>query len=176
MHSTIEIIAKNSPHLSWMKENTIFLTRHGSKAYNTHIETSDDDFKGVCVAPFNIVASFHKNFEQAELKDPNPDTVIYELKKFIKLATDCNPSIIEVLFTDPSDHFVCTDVGQKLLDKKDLFLSKRARYSFSGYAISQLKRIKLHRRYLLNPPTAYPTRKEMGLPERTLIPKDKLEA
>jgi hypothetical protein len=46
----------------------------------------------------------------------------------------------------------------------------------SGYAHSQLHRIKLHRGYLLNPPQGYPTRLEMGLPEQTLIPQDQLSA
>ena len=154
----LDIITTKSPHLSWMKDNTIFITRHGSKAYNTHIETSDDDYKGVSIMPFSLLASFHKKFEQAELKAPDPDTVIYELRKFCQLASQCNPSIIEVLFTDPSDHILLTDVGSMLVEQRNIFLSKRARFSFSGYAISQLKRIKLHRGYLLNPPKQYPTR------------------
>jgi hypothetical protein len=39
-----------------------------------------------------------------------------------------------------------------------------------------MKRILTHRGYLLNPITEQPTRKEFGLPERTVIPADQLAA
>lgn len=170
----IEKIIKQSPHLSWMKDNVLFLSLHGSKAYGTDNENSDEDFKGICIPDKSYYLGSQNRFEQAELKDP--DTVIYELRKFFNLASACNPNIIELLFTDPADHVLVTPAGQRILDNKDKFLSKRVRYTFFGYAISQLKRIKLHRRWLLNPAKAPPTRKEMGLPEQTLIPQDQLMA
>ena len=63
-----------------------------------------------------------------------------------------------------------------IIDNRDKFLSKRIRFSFAGYGYSQLKRLELHRNYLLNPPKSYPTRKELGLPNQTLIPADQLMA
>src|SRR6185312_2002206 len=67
-------------------------------------------------------------------------------------------------------------VGDALLDERATLLSTKCRHTFSGYAVSQLKRIKLHRRYLLDPPKAPPTRGEFGLPDRTLIPADQIAA
>jgi predicted nucleotidyltransferase len=66
--------------------------------------------------------------------------------------------------------------GERLLAIADRFLSKKARHTFSGYATAQLKRIKTHRRWILHPPAAPPTRAEHGLPERTVIPQDQLQA
>jgi len=162
-------------NLTWLQERTILLTRHGSHAYGTNIATSDEDFKGVCVPPREYLHGFMHVFEQAEGKDP--DLVVYDIRKFMRLAADCNPSIIEILWTSSEDWLhVEKFVGDALLDERATLLSTKCRHTFSGYAVSQLKRIKLHRRYLLDPPKAPPTRGEFGLPDRTLIPADQIAA
>jgi len=152
-------------NLTWLPERTIFLTRHGSQAYGTSTPTSDLDVKGICVPPKEYMLGFHKVFEQAEVKG-DPDMVIYDIRKFFKLASDCNPNIIEVLFTSPEDWFHTTPSFQKLWANRHLFLSRKARHTFSGYAMSQLKRIHTHKRWLLNPPTHKPAREEYGLSDQ----------
>ena len=176
MHEVLEKIKKNSPHLSWLPERTVLLVRHGSHAYGTNNAASDEDFKGIAIPPKEYFLGSHNRFEQAELSAPDPDAVIYDLRKFFVLAADCNPNIIEVLHTDPSDHFLVDPIGEIILENKDNFLSKKIKFTFSGYAVAQLKRIKTHRRWLINPPQTPPTRLEMGLPEKTLIPQDQLMA
>lgn len=163
-------------NLPWLVDNTVFLTLHGSHAYGTNTPTSDVDVKGFAIPPSEYYLGFSKNFEQAELKGKDPDGVIYELRKFFKLARDCNPNIIEVLHTDPEDWISVHPVGQKILDNKDIFLSKKAYYTFFGYARAQLKRINTRYRWLKNPPRAPTTRTEFGLAEKPLIPPDQLDA
>lgn len=170
----IQKIVKQSPHLSWMEGNTVLLVRHGSHAYGTNVATSDEDFKGIAIPPKQYFLGSQERFEQAELKDP--DTAIYEIRKFFNLAAATNPNIVEVLHTDPSDHIIVDPIGKIILDNKDKFLSKRVKHTFTGYAVSQLKRIKTHRRWLLNPAKEPPTRASLGLPEQTLIPQDQLMA
>ena len=104
------------------------------------------------------------------------DTVVYDIRKFMKLAGDCNPNIIEVLYTDPKHRVLETDFSNTLIENRDLFLSAKAKFTFSGYAFAQLKRIKGHRSWLLNPPTHKPTRSEFGLPDRTVMAHDELMA
>ncbi len=174
MKNILEKISKQSPHLSWITDKTIYLARHGSYAYNTNIESSDEDFRGICIPPKKYYLSPSNKFEQAELNDP--DIVIYELNKFFRLASDVNPNAIEILFVDPSDIIYADKLGEKLLENRELFLSKRVKHTMTGYAISQLKRIKLHRAYLLHPVKEPPTRASLGLPEQTLIPQDQLIA
>lgn len=157
--------------LVWLVSRTILFARHGSHAYGLNVATSDEDFKGVAIPPKEYVFGFVNHFEQAESKDP--DLVVYDLKKFMALAADCNPSIIEVLWTPPLH---ATAAGEKLRDARQLFLSKKAKHTFSGYALAQLKRIRTHHRWLEDPPTAPPMRADYGLPERTVIPKDQLAA
>jgi uncharacterized protein len=172
--------------VEWLANRTIFLTRHGSHAYGTNIEGSDEDFKGIAIAPKDYyLGNLHK-FEQAENKG-GLDVVVYDIKKFVQLATECNPNVIEVLNTDPSDWAIpmnddppmhsAVRYGEpfiKLFEARELFLSKLARYRFSGYAFSQLKRIKTHRRWLLNPPKRKPERADFGLPETSTLEKDQM--
>lgn len=175
-HKVIETVIKRSPHLDWISQGTVLLVRHGSHAYGTNTETSDEDFKGVAIPTQKYFYGYTHRFEQAELKAPDDDAVIYDIRKFFNLAADCNPNIIEVLHTDPSDHFIVTPIGRTILDHKDDFLSKKIKHTFLGYSVSQLKRIKTHKRWIMDPPAVPPTRASLGLPEQTLIPQDQLMA
>ena len=175
-HPIFDIIAKNSPHLKWAGDKTVLLVRHGSHAYGTNTESSDEDFKGIIIPPKEYYLGTIHRLEQIELKAPNPDAVIYEIRKFFNLAIECNPAIIEVLHTDPSDHFLVSPIGEEILAHKDDFLSKKIKHTFLGYSVSQLKRIQTHKRWIMNPPSHLPTRAEYGLPETTLIPQDQLLA
>ena len=144
-----------------VEQNTIFLATHGSTAYGTNIETSDVDVKGICVPPVDYLLGYAYNFEQRERK--NTDEVIYGVQKFFKLAADCNPNIIELLFVDPEHVQKVTPAGEAIRYDRDLFLSKKARFTFAGYAHAQLKRIYNHRKWLRDPPKAKPERKDFGL-------------
>lgn len=170
--STNPVYSKYTGNLLWIPERTILFGRHGSHAYGLNIESSDEDFKGVAIPPKSYYTGFVDRFEQAESKDPY-DLVIYDIRKFMMLASECNPNIIEILWME---HMHLTMLGVVLLENRDKFLSKKARYTFSGYAVSQLKRIKTHYRWLKNPPKSSPTRSEFGLPERTVISADQLDA
>lgn len=158
---------------------TIFLTQAGSHLYGTNIEGSDYDFKGICIPTERHFFGFRSNFEQFErqvAKGHPHDLTITALAKFVKLAAECNPNIIELLFA-PDECVVFEDeFGKTLRMKKQKFLSRKARFTFSGYAKSQLHRIKQHRSWLLNPPKARPERKDFGLGETTKVSKSELGA
>ncbi len=158
-----------------LRARTIFLARHGSFAYGTNIEGSDIDVKGVCVPPVEYHLGFYKTFDQHESHEPF-DQVVYGLRKFAKLAADCNPNIIEVLFVDQSDILHIDVWGETLRAVRHLFLSKKAKHTFSGYAHSQLKRIRTHRSWLLKPPPAAPERADFGLPTERGVSKTEMGA
>lgn len=161
-------------NISWLPQRAFYLTNHGSHAYGTNLPTSDTDIRGVFIAPKEYYLGFQNVVEQVEQKEP--DLVVFELRKFMKLAADANPNVLELLYTDPSDHLLTSPTFEVLRDNRHLFLSRKAKHTFSGYATSQLKRINTHYRWLKNPPLAPPTREEFGLPERTVIPADQLAA
>jgi hypothetical protein len=151
----------------------IYETIHGSRAYGLETPESDTDRKGIIIGPRRWYLSYQPAPEQLEL---NADHVRYELRKFIRLAVAANPTILELMWTDAAVQEIVTPLGERLLAARAAFLSRRAEGSFCGYAMSQLARIKTHRRWLLSPPQAEPTRAEFGLPERSTIPRDQLGA
>lgn len=151
----------------------IFETLHGSRAYGLAREGSDTDLKGAVIGPREWYFGIEHGPEQLEL---SPDHVRYELRKLLRLAAASNPSVLEILFAHEDDHRVVTPVGEKLLAARLSMLSRRVADTFGGYALSQLGRIRRHRRWLLEPPQRAPSRAELGLPERTVIPKDQLGA
>lgn len=156
---------------------TIYKVRHGSFAYGTNVEGSDEDFKGVCIKSKDCYYGFLKRFEQFEKmasKSEGVDEVIYSIEKFASLAAESNPNIIEILFVDESDVLFCDTFGRELLSIRNHFLSKKAKHTFAGYAHSQLKRIKTHRAWLLTPPKEEPTRVSFGLSESSKISKSNL--
>ena len=101
------------------------------------------------------------------------DSVVFNLVKFIRLAADSNPNILDILFAHRDDWIFSHPIWEKLYEKRHNFLSMKVRHTYTGYAMSQLKRIKMHRKWLLEPFKDKPTRKEYHLPENhSLVPKD----
>ncbi|MDD9936845.1 MAG: nucleotidyltransferase domain-containing protein [Myxococcales bacterium] len=123
----------------------IFETVHGSRAYGLARAGSDTDLKGVIVGPAAWYHGFIAAPEQLEL---SPDHVRFELRKLMRLAAAANPTVLEVLFTEAEDHRTVTVAGQRLLDARERFLSRRVADTFTGYASGQLRRIRGHRQRL----------------------------
>jgi len=111
----------------------------GSFAYGTNTDTSDLDIRGIYRNPLDELIGIKKDSEQ--ITDPNSDTVIYSFKKMIQLLANCNPNTIEILGLKDEQYLLLTDEGRLLLDQKEIFLSKRAIYTFGQYALSQLNRL-----------------------------------
>lgn len=119
-------------------KNIILLGFGGSYAYGTNNETSDIDIRGIAVNnKRNILTG--NDFEQ--VVDNETDTTIYSFNKIIKLLCNCNPNTIEMLGLKPEHYFFLNDIGKELIKNRSMFLSKKAIYSFGGYANSQLRRL-----------------------------------
>ena len=119
-------------------KNIAYLTLAGSISYGTDTEKSDTDIRGFAVESVDDLLT-GKAFEQVE--DRTTDTVIYGLRKFFHLCTGGNPNVIELLGTEPEHILYMNEVGKKVRDNAEIFLSKRAFKSFAGYATAQLRRL-----------------------------------
>ena len=118
--------------------NIIILTLGGSHAYGTDNENSDLDIRG-CVLNSKMQILTNENFEQ--FVNEATDTTIYAFNKLISLLSNVNPNTIEMLGNKPEHYFYVSPIGQELIDNAHLFLSKKAIYSFGGYANQQLRRL-----------------------------------
>ena len=116
----------------------VFLTFGGSHAYGTATAESDIDIRGCAFNRRSDLIGM-SGFEQVVNVDV--DTTVYSFNKLIKLILDCNPNTIEMLGCKPEHYMMFSPVGQELIDSKKMFLSKRAVYSFGGYADQQLRRL-----------------------------------
>jgi len=179
-------------------KRTNYLVVSGSYAYGTFSSTSDYDLRGWGIPPTEYFLTFDKHFEQSDQtfkfkeypfakelqqyvtknsyrrpeQDEEIDHCIYDIRKFFALAAECNPNIIELLFVDENEILICDENGKRVREARDLFLSARAKHTFTGYAVSQLKRINSHRKFLMHPPKEKPTREQFGLPATGLIPAE----
>ena len=113
-----------------------FICFGGSYAYGTNIENSDIDIRGVMLPTIDELIGLKKFYQK---EDSQSDTVFYEFNKFVKLCMENNPNILEMLHC--REYIIFNDIGKKLLDIADMFLSKRSYITFNGYAVSQLRRV-----------------------------------
>lgn len=118
--------------------NIIILTLGGSHAYGTDNENSDLDIRG-CALNSKMQILTNENFEQ--FTNEATDTTIYAFNKLISLLCNVNPNTIEMLGNKPEHYFYLHPIGRELINNAHLFLSKRAVYSFGGYANQQLRRL-----------------------------------
>lgn len=174
-HSVDEILScVSGKHLSFVRDNLIFLVLSGSHAYGMATAESDYDYRGICVPPVNsYFTTSMDRFNQAE--DKKNDVTIYGIVRYFQLAAQVNPNIVELLFVDPSVIVYKHPIMDIILENRHLFLSKKAAHTFSGYAMAQLKRIVNHKRWLDNP-LKEPDRKDYDLPATARVGKEKLKA
>lgn len=146
----------------------IFECITGSVLYGTNTPDSDLDKRGVCLPPMEILIDPFMSFNVKDSFE-GEDRAIYDLGKFFELCSQMNPNIVEMLFI-PEDKVIFQNATWKyVLENRELFLSKKARHTFTGYSISQLKAIIRHREWFIDPPSHKPTRKEFGLSESPLV-------
>lgn len=126
---------RTDPHL---KDRIMFLTLGGSHAYGTNTESSDVDIRGCTMNNASEIVGL-SNFEQ--FINTETDTTVYSFNKLIGLLLNCNPNTIEMLGCKPEHYIYMTDAGKQMIDNRKMFLSKRAVYSFGGYANQQLNRL-----------------------------------
>jgi len=149
-------------------EHRIFEGVTGSRLYGTATPDSDYDSRGVCIPPLEVLLDPFMRFNVKDSFD-GEDRSIYDLGNFLKLCSDNNPNVLEMLFVPDSFVMYKTKTWDKIISNRDLFLSKNIKHRFLGYAFSQLEAIKRHREWFISPPDHKPTREEFGLTQTPLV-------
>lgn len=140
-------------------ENVILCGLRGSMAQNTYIPNTDPnsiddiDLMGVYLAPkeYYVGLGRGKRYRKAIERFINEwDVVSYELRKFVLLLLKSNPNVLSLLWLRPEEYIdldqsimplYCRSYGEDLVKNRNLFSSKMAYNSFTGYANGQLKRM-----------------------------------
>lgn len=111
----------------------------GSRAHGLHNEDSDYDYRSVYVLPTSKILSIGYKYQGNDwIEGEKEDNTAYEIGHFLQLATQCNPTILEI-FRAPIVE--ATEDGKAL---RDLFpyiwQPKKCFDSFVGYGLNQRKK------------------------------------
>jgi predicted nucleotidyltransferase len=117
----------------------IYQCQVGSKAYGLATDDSDDDLRGIYLPPARYHWSLRRLPEQLEYNADGQDEVYWELEKFLRLALKANPNVLETLWT-PMVH-QADDVARELREMRQAFLSRHLYKTYSGYVLSQFRRM-----------------------------------
>lgn len=116
----------------------VLLVRSGSKSYGLEVETSDDDYAGVFVAPLRKLASIY-GLESDTYTGLKPDFTLHEIAKFAHLALKGNPAILETLWNP--DVLEMNDLGRELRGLRESLLHQRSLVVYVEYAKAQMKKM-----------------------------------
>jgi predicted nucleotidyltransferase len=132
------------------EQNCVYKIRSGSHLYGTNTEESDLDYLGIFVPTRDYVLGIYR-CEQVVFSEKNSpgtkntkediDCTLFSLLKFIELARNNNPNIIELFFANHTAVTLCTDLGGILQDSYKLFVSKQCYHRFKGYAAGQRQKM-----------------------------------
>ena len=122
-----------------LRPRIIYRCQVGSKAFGLAAEDSDDDLRGIYLPPARLHWSLRRLPEQLESADRERDEVYWELEKFLRLALKANPSVLETLWTPLV--LLADETAQELRAMRQAFLSKHVYKTYSGYVLSQFRRM-----------------------------------
>ncbi|MFI5843591.1 DNA polymerase beta superfamily protein [Catenuloplanes sp. NPDC051500] len=121
----------------FVTDHTIYAAVVGSRAFGLETADSDTDVRGVYAAPAEAFWSLRK--PPPHVDGPEPEQFSWEVERFCELALKANPNLLEVLHS-PLARTV-TPLGEELLELRGAFLSQLVYQTYSGYALSQFKKI-----------------------------------
>ncbi len=112
----------------------------GSRAFGLSTESSDEDRRGVYLPPAEWNWSLTRPPEQVEFFGEGVEEVDWEVEKFLRLALQANPNILETLWSPAVLHI--DETGEELRAMRGAFLSRHLYRTYSGYVLSQFRLMK----------------------------------
>ncbi|MFC4006603.1 DNA polymerase beta superfamily protein [Nonomuraea purpurea] len=150
--------------MSWTKHSTpefqeiadrytILRCQVGSGVHGTNIVGTDDrDEMGVCVEPPEYVMGLRRFDQYVYRTQPEGvrsgpgdlDLTVYSLRKWMRLATTGNPTVLLPLFVPGEEIVTVNEIGLDLRANPDMILSRQAGCRFLGYLRAQRDRMVEH--------------------------------
>jgi predicted nucleotidyltransferase len=120
----------------------------GSHMYGLNVAGSDRDVRGI----FNLpLEKYIYPDHSKQVNDATNDTVYYEIVRFLELAKQSNPNILEILFAPEKSILWESPTANRILKHKYKFLTKAAKNSLCGYAVAQIKKARGQNKMIVNP-------------------------
>ncbi len=131
-----------------LKERNLIILEciSGSKAYGLDLPTSDTDIKGVFILPQEQL--YGLNYIP-QVTDETNDVIYYELGRFVELLLKNNPNILELLATPEAMILHKHPVMDRI--RPEMFLSKKCKDTFGGYAFTQIRKARGLNKKIVNP-------------------------
>jgi predicted nucleotidyltransferase len=125
------------PDHDLVRHFTVYACVVGSRAYGLQEPASDVDRRGVFCPPTELFWYFDK--PPTHVDGPEPERFSWELERFCALALQANPTVLECLWSPLVEQ--ATEVGEQLLARRGLFLSRRVGETYGRYAADQMNRL-----------------------------------
>lgn len=133
-------------------DRCVLYALRGSHAHNMYIPSTeptsidDVDTMGVYIAPVEKYLGISTHSERqadksSTFKSGEFDYEFHEFRKFLCLLIKSNPNVIGMLWLKPHCYIKTTVTGRYLIANREVFSSKRAYHSFTGYAHAQLHKM-----------------------------------
>lgn len=123
----------------------VLKTLVGSRLHNLHNEeTSDYDWRGIFIEPLKTILSPFKKQRSNSWIEGSDDDTSYELLHYCKLAASCNPTALEVIWSNIVIEKDKYGIADTLIKNRSKFLDTEKIYnSHVGYASNQVKKMDL---------------------------------
>ena len=127
--------------LSDQKRKPILKVLVGSRAHNLHTDDSDFDYRGVFIVPTVDLLSIGKNMKTTNWVEGKVDDTSWELGHFLKMATQCNPNVLDVFKGEVIDAGP-GGAGRRLQELWPAVISRRRILdAYLGYSHNQFKKL-----------------------------------
>ncbi len=148
-------VAGGDPMRTMAEKWTILRVPAGSNLHGLHLPGKDDrDEVGICIEDIDAAMGFSE-FEQyiyrsaaeregrhdAPSQPGDLDLTIFSLRKFLRLAMQGNPQILQCLFVPSSLCLHIDALGSQLQEQAPLIVSRQAGHRYLGYLEAQRQRL-----------------------------------
>lgn len=130
----------------------------GSRAYGTAQADSDEDIRGIFVLP--AAAYLDLVPPPNQIADARNNVVYYSLRRTIDLLSAANPSLLELLYMPADCVRRSSPEMEQLLSQRTLFISRRCADAHVGYAFSQIRKARGQNKWINQPKSEQPPRKD----------------
>lgn len=150
MMNTTESVKINEEKALPKGSVVILRTLVGSTIHGVNVQAQDDrDEMGVVIEPIDHVIGLQHWETAIERTKPEGvrsgpgdlDLTFHSLRKFCRLASKGNPSILLLLFVPDSGVVQTSELGERLRDQRSMFLSQNCGAAFLGYMQAQRERL-----------------------------------